>query len=363
MSPDTVLSGIGQAWNIASGIGGMIQSKRNLKRQLSWQSEENQKARDYNERMVKYQNEENLKQWQRENEYNTLSNQKKRAIAAGMNPDLLYGSGASGGNLAGSSPQLNAPSYGNPMDFSAVGSQRVISDFVNQAANTAQMVANVKKTNADTEKTKEETEGQKETNRILSSDANFRDALNANELTLGNVTITNTKKQGKLTDAQITNMRESTNNLVKQSEKFSQDIAESMARIANLSFEQKIKTIQIRLQEKMNDAEISRIAKQNEMTTVQVQQLKLAFPYVIAQMEAGTDHTIKDSFLKDAQRHTEILRQHGISLTNEGLNLSLEDSRVYNQATNDIGFAGRTIRVFTEFLSRTLGTTVGNLLK
>lgn len=191
MSPDTVLSGVGQAWNIASGIGGMIQSKRNLKRQLSWQSEENQKARDYNERMVKYQNEENLKQWQRENEYNTLSNQKKRAIAAGMNPDLLYGSGASGGNLAGSSPQLNAPSYGEPMDFSAVGSQRVMSDFVNQAANTAQMIANVKKTNADTEKTKEETEGQKETNRILSSDADFREALNANDLELGNVSITN----------------------------------------------------------------------------------------------------------------------------------------------------------------------------
>jgi hypothetical protein len=113
----------------------------------------------------------------------------------------------------------------------------------------------------------------------------------------------------------------------------------------------------------MTDSEILHMAKQNEMTTVQIQQLKLAFPYVLAQMEANTDNTIKDSFLKDAQRYTEILKQHGINLTNEGLNLSLEDSRTYNEATNAIGFAGRTIRVFTEFLSRTLGTTVGKLLE
>lgn len=49
-----------------------------------------------------------IENWERENEYNLPSNVKKRLIDAGLNPNLLYGSGASGGQ-GGTISQSSAP--------------------------------------------------------------------------------------------------------------------------------------------------------------------------------------------------------------------------------------------------------------
>lgn len=65
-------------------------------------------AQQYNEEqrsLAEYQNEWNLQQWNRENEYNSPLQQMKRFQEAGLNPNLIYGQQ----NLSASSP--NAAGY------------------------------------------------------------------------------------------------------------------------------------------------------------------------------------------------------------------------------------------------------------
>lgn len=56
----------------------------------------------------------NLEQWNRENEYNTPSAQMQRYIEAGLNPNLIYGTGSASAGNASSSPQYTAARYQAP---------------------------------------------------------------------------------------------------------------------------------------------------------------------------------------------------------------------------------------------------------
>lgn len=88
---------------IAAGgslLGGAISS--------SGQSSANQTNMD----IAQMQNAWNLEQWNRENEYNTPSAQVQRLQDAGLNPALMYGSGAVS-NTAASSPRAAAATVQN----------------------------------------------------------------------------------------------------------------------------------------------------------------------------------------------------------------------------------------------------------
>ena len=56
-----------------------------------------------NDKLARYQNDWNLAQWKRENEYNLPINQMQRLREAGLNPNLVYGGGAT--TLSASSPK------------------------------------------------------------------------------------------------------------------------------------------------------------------------------------------------------------------------------------------------------------------
>lgn len=56
-----------------------------------------------NDKLARYQNDWNLAQWKRENEYNLPINQIQRLREAGLNPNLVYGGGAT--TLSASSPK------------------------------------------------------------------------------------------------------------------------------------------------------------------------------------------------------------------------------------------------------------------
>lgn len=89
----------GGASLLGSALGFGSQKKTNkanmelAKYQNEWQSQENEKA---------YQR--NLKMWNLQNEYNSPTQQMARLRSAGLNPNLVYGSGVTG-NSAGSTPQ------------------------------------------------------------------------------------------------------------------------------------------------------------------------------------------------------------------------------------------------------------------
>lgn len=58
-------------------------------------------------KLADYQYSKQLEQWNRENEYNSPVEQRKRLAAAGLNPNLVYGGGAT--TLSARSPSYEAP--------------------------------------------------------------------------------------------------------------------------------------------------------------------------------------------------------------------------------------------------------------
>lgn len=62
-----------------------------------------------NMELAKYSFDRNVEMWNMQNDYNTPSAQMERLRAAGLNPNLVYGSGSVAGNSSGSSPSYQAP--------------------------------------------------------------------------------------------------------------------------------------------------------------------------------------------------------------------------------------------------------------
>lgn len=96
---------------IAAGLGAAAASL--LGAGLNAQSQ--QHANSMNMKIAKYQNAWNLEQWYRENEYNLPSAQMARLKAAGLNPNLVYGSGGATTSAA-PSPRASAANY-QAIDF------------------------------------------------------------------------------------------------------------------------------------------------------------------------------------------------------------------------------------------------------
>lgn len=67
------------------------------------QGKTNRKTRNWNEKMYEWQLRDNKKLWEMQNEYNSPQEQMRRLKAAGLNPNLVYGEGATA--MARSSPQ------------------------------------------------------------------------------------------------------------------------------------------------------------------------------------------------------------------------------------------------------------------
>ncbi|AXL14946.1 DNA pilot protein [Microviridae sp.] len=79
---------------------------------------QNKKSREWSYKMYNLQKNDNIRHWQRQNEYNTPSAQMERLRAAGLNPNLIYGKGAGAANQADQiktadvkQAQFNAPDF------------------------------------------------------------------------------------------------------------------------------------------------------------------------------------------------------------------------------------------------------------
>ncbi len=104
----------------------------------------------WNEKMMDKQNAWNLAQWNRENEYNSASQQVARFKAAGLNPYLMMSGGSAGSaSSVTSAPPASAGMSNSvsPFDYSAAAAG--ISNAVAQHYSNQLMTANVRKAIAD----------------------------------------------------------------------------------------------------------------------------------------------------------------------------------------------------------------------
>lgn len=143
-------------YNLGLGIAGNIISRRNAK-----------ETNRTNIQIMREQNAFNEKMWNKNNEYNSPSAQMERDRQAGLNPYLRQA-----GQGSYTSDQVNAAPFAGAAQA--------------QTVPFAQMqpidLAGIMKTFADIEATKASTENQKIENKILASDANYRDTFNQQQV-------------------------------------------------------------------------------------------------------------------------------------------------------------------------------------
>ncbi|WGL31370.1 DNA pilot protein [Dipodfec virus UOA04_Rod_991] len=108
---------LGLGTMIASGLGGLFG--------MTSQSSANAQ----NMELAQYQNEWNEKMWHMQNEYNTPKNQMARYMEAGLNPNLIYGSGSASAGNSTSTPTA-AQAHVEPLTNGGF-----ISDAVNNFVN------------------------------------------------------------------------------------------------------------------------------------------------------------------------------------------------------------------------------------
>lgn len=148
------LSAIG---SLGGSIVSMIGQNKAIKKQIAAQKEENEKTRQYNLMLARQQNQWNIEQWQRENDYNSPAAQMSRFREAGLNPDLMYSNGTAGNSMG--SPTLTSGAPATPQDMSPLGGMRNFGDVVQQTLNQEMQRAQIEAIKANTNKTKEETTG------------------------------------------------------------------------------------------------------------------------------------------------------------------------------------------------------------
>lgn len=114
--------------SIISGAGSLLGGIFGLGAQSS--------ANETNKELADYAYQKSVEMWNRQNAYNTPSSQMERLRAAGLNPNLVYGSGVTGNTSSG------APDYKAP-NVSAVTSGGFVSDAVQKGLWTKAQLDNL----------------------------------------------------------------------------------------------------------------------------------------------------------------------------------------------------------------------------
>lgn len=209
---------IGAASGIVNGIG----ANRRQKKAIEAQQKENQLARNWQEKMYKQQVLDARKNLQDERAYNNPAAQLNRLRAAGLNPDLMYGNGASGlvdSNVADSASTGVVP----PSDFaSAIMSSPTFAESLMTGISAMRELAQTKNINADTAK---------KTGELTSIDLDnvVKAATQGSTIDLQNMQVSLSRSVLNLNEAQKANLSQKLNNLKTENDKMNVEIDHILA--------------------------------------------------------------------------------------------------------------------------------------
>lgn len=235
---------------LASSLLGNAQQSSNIDRRINAQQRENERNREYNFMLARYQNQKNFEQWQRENDYNSPKSQMQRFRDAGLNPDLMMANGAQ--NLSASSPQMTSGAPSTPADLSNLALKPTFAQAVNNALQNANTIAVNKKTEKETEKTGAEIVS-------INNETEWRNVLNAKHIESENVNIQLTKSQIPINEETAKKLIQETNVLTKSLDEISQRIRESQSRQGLINEQKAHELVKKSLSRKMIEETASRI--------------------------------------------------------------------------------------------------------
>lgn len=160
-------------------IGAGMQDVNN-QRTIRAQAKENEKNREYNLQLAKMQNEWNLEQWERENEYNNPLNVMARLKNAKLNPNLVYGNGAQ--SVSAPSPTLTSGAPSSPQDMSLMAQRPTVGQIISQSLQNRAIESQIENTEAQTKKTLADAN-------ISETEAKYKEAEKLLGIELGNQTL------------------------------------------------------------------------------------------------------------------------------------------------------------------------------
>lgn len=254
--------------SIVSGIFGSLQQSQFLQDQ----QEQNQHIFEQNMALARTQNQYNIDQWNRANEYNLPINQIKRLKEAGLSPTLMYKNGTS--LSAAPSPTLTAGTPKSPVDMTLGGRRSTIGDIFNQTLQNALTSAQARKDLAGAK-------GQEITNETLMQQNITTIEKMLSEIGVNNESITQIKanvesiyKQFDVWTAQIDKIR---NDITNDNERLALQRLETEIKDKLATQEIKESASRIGLNEKQLESitkrlplELVNLAKQGDLTQAQI---------------------------------------------------------------------------------------------
>lgn len=264
---------IGAATSLFAGIRASKEQQKIVAQQIQAQKEENDANRRYNFMLAQKQNQWNLEQWQRNNDYNRPSAVMLRLREAGINPHMYYSKGNAMGGVSTTSPEMTAGAPSSPIDTSGLLQQRTFGDAVQKAMEQSLLAASVRKTNAEAGLVDQKRETEEYNTDIFKSDAAFRNALNGSSLRLTGMDIELKGSQKNLTDGQVGMLRYEAALLQKQMDKIDMENKQMEANVALMSEQQKYTALKQVLESEQVQAMCKQLASQTALNYRQAQDI------------------------------------------------------------------------------------------
>lgn len=125
MDPLSLIGGI------FSGAASYFTQQNNNREQVRVAQENTDKTIAANRQLAEYGYSKDLEMWNKQNQYNTPQAQMQRIRAAGLNPNLVYGTGSVSGNTGGTTPKYQAPTVDYKYQPRQVDLPSMIGNFQN----------------------------------------------------------------------------------------------------------------------------------------------------------------------------------------------------------------------------------------
>lgn len=324
---------------ISSVIGG-FQQNSNIDKQIAANKAENEQTRWYNLNLAKLQNQWNIEQWNRENEYNSPSAVMSRLQEAGLNPDLAYSQGASF-TPAASSPELTAGSAASPADVSGISNKKTYGQMFSEATQMALASAQTRNLDSDTGKKTQETENLKVENQILSAKA-LVDAASAESVIeynkarvyVAHNTAELTHSQAEYYAGMLNKVAAETENLYRERDKIVAQTSELNERVVQMRFDRYLKSKEFELACK-NLAQ--QIKESDSRIAVNYQDVKASAAMTMAQVL----NLNVDSKLKIQTRRNLSLQEIGIDIQNQSAQFNFDQSKKWSDKQNSAEVANK----------------------
>lgn len=334
---------LGAGLGAVSSIGSMIGQNRAIRQQIKAQQQENQKNREYNLMLARTQNQWNLEQWQRENDYNSPTAQMARFRAAGLNPNLAYGQMSNGA----SSPTLTSGAASSPTDMSAIGNKRNFGQAMQEMLNMEMQKAQIEAIKAGTEKTKADTDNTRETTKGLTIDNMYRAAQHEQTLEIGGMQIQLGKSTLNLNEQQMENLKAELPKIAAEVESINQSVAESRRRVQQMDLdEQRAAAREIR-EQAMHNAMLQQVYNENRKILAEAKISEQQFAEMVATEAARSYGLALDNRGKEIANNNAILQGINIDYNNQLIRYDAEYERELNDKRTNVMFGNEHEANFT----------------